>query len=1041
MGRANRIHVRIAVICLLFVAAAHAEAPKVSPRALPSDLRLGPLKDLNGYFPFIPCKSKEAWAVRAERIRRQLLVATGLWPMPAPTPPHAAVYGRVDRDGYTVEKVCLESFPGHFVTGNLYRPKGRSGRLPAVLSPHGHWANGRFYDAGEKELHKSIAQGAERFDPSGRYPLQARCVQLARMGCIVFHYDMVGYADSVQLGHYMGIRPAMNTLENWGYYSPQAEARLQTIMGLQTYNSIRALDWLAGRDDVDPQRIGVTGASGGGTQTFILVAIDPRPAAVFPAVMVSTAMQGGCTCENASYLRIGTGNVEIAALIAPRPLGMTAADDWTKEIATKGLPELKAHYAMLGVADRVMANPLLQFPHNYNYASRAVMYAFFNEHLKLGLSGPIVEGDFKPLSVREMSVWDAAHPKPPSGDDYERSLLRWITAQSDRQLGDLVPKDGASLARYREVVGGAVDILIGRGLPAPGAIVVKQRQDTDRGTFRLSNMLLRHAAEGEELPAIVLKPKSWNKQLVIWISKEGKRSLLDGQGKPREPVGRLLAAGMAVVGVDLLGQGDFSIDGKPWAKARLNKSGRGAWTAYAGYTFGYNYPLFAQRVHDVLSVVSFGRNTLGAAKVHLVGLDGAGHWVLAARAQARETVDRAAADTAGFCFAQLTAIDDPDFLPGGAKYLDLPGIAALSAPLPLWLAGETPAALPVVSAAYEAAQAPLNLVRNSGGASPQETSALEWLLRCTVGDVPLLCEVAAKSRRPAEAPQLSSVCFSSRWIHPLTPQDPWNTFQAAAAFHATDHLWVYTVDRHAVDRLKLSGGKVYLAINSRWQFPYDMFEMGTAELPERDVNPKTIYERFADARRHGKAQVFTVVPKAIDETEVAPTRRAIATCYACGGHLLAPWDVYTLSDHPRYYGKPEQYADLYKFVREHSQQIDGYEEAAFLLQGLTDARHPAEQPISLANADDVAAIARAVPGKPGAPVVIHLVDWRAAPQPFTVKLLTCRFVRHGSLQAELLRPGSPATRLECHTTDTHTSMEIPRLNPWGIVVLTPSREE
>ena len=136
----------------------------------------------------------------------------------------------------------------------------------------------------------------------------------------------------------------MNTREDWGFFSPQAEARLQTIMGLQTYNSIRALDWLAGRDDVDPQRIGVTGASGGGTQTFILAAIDPRPAAAFPAVMVSTAMQGGCTCENASYLRVGTGNVEIAALIAPRPLGMTAADDWTKEIATKGLPELKAHY-------------------------------------------------------------------------------------------------------------------------------------------------------------------------------------------------------------------------------------------------------------------------------------------------------------------------------------------------------------------------------------------------------------------------------------------------------------------------------------------------------------------------------------------------------------------------------------------------------------------------------------------------------------------------------------------------------------------------
>ena len=98
-GRANRIDMRLAVICLLFVSAARAEAPHVLPRPrLPSDQRLGPLKDLNGYFPFVPCKSEAEWAVRAERTRRQLLVAMGLWPMPAPTPPRAVVHGRVDRD-------------------------------------------------------------------------------------------------------------------------------------------------------------------------------------------------------------------------------------------------------------------------------------------------------------------------------------------------------------------------------------------------------------------------------------------------------------------------------------------------------------------------------------------------------------------------------------------------------------------------------------------------------------------------------------------------------------------------------------------------------------------------------------------------------------------------------------------------------------------------------------------------------------------------------------------------------------------------------
>ena len=326
-------------------------------------------------------------------------------------------------------------------------------------------------------------------------------------------------------------------------------------------------------------------------------------------------------------------------------------------------------------------------------------------------------------------MWDAAHPKPPSGDKYERSLLRRITVQSDRQLSALVPSDRDSLRRYRAVVGGAVDILIGRGVPGPGAIVVKQRQDMDRETFCLSTMLLRYGAEDEELPAMVLEPKSWNKQAVIWISKEGKQSLLDAEGNPRGPVRRLLAAGMAVVGIDLLGQGEFSIGGKPPAKARLNGSDGSKRAAYAGYTFGYNYPIFAQRVHDVLSAVSFARNTLGAAKVHLVGLRGAGHWVLAARAQAREAIGRAAADTAGFRFAQITAIDDLDFLPGGAKYLDLPGIAALSAPLPLWLAGEPPAASSITTAAYEAAGTPLTLARFSGEASQNETSAVEWLIR------------------------------------------------------------------------------------------------------------------------------------------------------------------------------------------------------------------------------------------------------------------------------------------------------------------------
>jgi dienelactone hydrolase len=520
----------------------------------------------------------------------------------------------------------------------------------------------------------------------------------------------------------------MNTPENWGYFSPQAELRLENMMGLQTYNSIRTLDWFSSLPDVDPKRIAVTGASGGGTQTFILCAIDPRPAVAFPAVMVSTAMQGGCTCENACYLRLGTGNIEIAALIAPRPLGMTAANDWTKEIATKGLPELRQHYKMLGVEDLVMAKPLLQFGHNYNYVSRAVMYQWLNKHLKLGLEEPIVEEDYRPLSRAEMSVWDDEHPRPAGGDDYERALLRWITEDCRKQMAALLPKDRESLARYRKIVGGAIDVMIGRGLPEPAAVQAADLREQDLGQWRMATFLVRYAAEGEELPAVRLQPKSWNKRTVIWIDKAGKRSLFDEQGRPRPAVRRLLSAGVAVVGVDLFGQGEFTADGKPMTQARLVGGDRRR--AYAGYTFGYNYPVFSKRVHDVLSTIALVRGgETPAEKVYLVGLAGAGHWVAAARAQAGGAVDRAVIDTAGFRFANLTAIDDPDFLPGGAKYGDLPGMIALGAPHRVWLAGETPQTAAVVAAAYQSAGQPDSLVLFAGKQEDKQAAAVAWLLQ------------------------------------------------------------------------------------------------------------------------------------------------------------------------------------------------------------------------------------------------------------------------------------------------------------------------
>lgn len=722
------------VLCGQLAAAA---APRVLPQGqLPEDRRLGPLKTLDDYFPFQPQPGVEAWQKRAEDLRRQMRVALGLWPMPTKTPNNAMVHGKIDRGDYTVEKVYLESFPGHFVTGNLYRPKNRMGRLPGVLCPHGHWRDGRFYDAGSKALEEQLRTGAEKHDPCGRYPLQARCVQLARMGCVVFHYDMVGYADSVQLDHRPGLREHMCTPERWGYFSPQAELRMQNMMGLQTYNSIRALDWLAELPDVDPGRIAVTGASGGGTQTFILCAIDPRPAVAFPAVMVSTAMQGGCTCENACYLRIGTGNVEIAALIAPRPLGMTAADDWTKEMPTKGFPELQQHYAMLKAADRVALAPFLQYGHNYNYLSRQAMYGWMNRHLSLGFAEPIEERPFEPLSRDEMTVWNDDHLKPPGGDDYERSLLRWITEDSEQQIRAIIPRDAKSLQRFREVVGGAWQVLIGRSLPHPAAVTLKPAGKQAAEGYVAIKGLVCYEKASEQVPAIALVPEQqqWNGELAIWLHPLGKQALFLPDGTPKPEIGKLLRGGMGVVGVDLFGQGEFTEDGRPISKNRLDPKR----TGYAGYTYGYNHPLFAQRVHDVLSVIAAATHEPNAVrKIHLVGLDGAGPWAAAAAMIAGDAVDCVAVDTGGFRFAQLTALDDADFLPGAVKYLDLPGVLALCVPRTMWLAGEGNQAPAVVAAAYEAARAQERLnVCDQTDPEMIRQAAAEWLLGRTASGSP-----------------------------------------------------------------------------------------------------------------------------------------------------------------------------------------------------------------------------------------------------------------------------------------------------------------
>lgn len=673
------------------------------------DSRLGKQKDFNGYFPFKPPATKEAWEARRKELREQVLVALGLWPMPEKKPLNPVIHGKIDRGEYTVEKVYFASHPGFYVTGNLYRPKMANGgrqpdkKLPAVLCPHGHWANGRFLevpDKGEKGAEAQIKQGAEKTLAGARYPLQARCAQLARMGCIVFHYDMIGYADNKHFDH------------RKSFVDADAELHLLNVMGLQTWNSIRALDFLESLPEVDPKRIGVTGASGGGTQTFILCAVDDRPTVAFPAVMVSTAMQGGCVCENCSYLRQGTGNVELAALFAPKPLGMTGADDWTKEIETKGLPELKALYKLYGAEDKVMAKAFPQFKHNYNQVSREVMYNWFNKHLTLGQPEPVVEKPFVPVPPKELSVFDDKHPRPNDAVD-QNQLRKYLKEISNKQIEALRPQDTASFRDYQRVIGTALRVMVCDRLPKPEEVESKViKRETNDG-YHLTELVLGRKHQGECIPAtftVSAKPDT----VVVWIHPDGKNA---GRKELFPLAVNLLDRKAGILSVEVFHTGN----GWGARPAGVNPT-------YAGYTFGYNRPLVANRVHDILTAVAYAKSIKGVKKVHLVGFEEAGPWVLMARALCGPAVDRTVVDMNGFRFDKVRQTSDEMMLPGALKYGGLPAFAGLCAPGELFIHNHQATGLGHwIKPAYEAAGAKDKLHRKSNKANTREI--FDWLTR------------------------------------------------------------------------------------------------------------------------------------------------------------------------------------------------------------------------------------------------------------------------------------------------------------------------
>jgi hypothetical protein len=329
---------------------------------------------------------RESWEKRAQIIKTGLLQGMQWEKMPDIEGNFNAIinHKRI-MDGYSVENIAIESFPGFYITGNLYRPVEKKDKYAAILSPHGHMKDKRFTDY-----------------------IQIRAAALARMGAIVFAYDMIGHGESKQVNH-----------------------RMPISLLLQTWNSKRVLDYLLSLPEVDPERIGMTGGSGGATQTFMLTAIDNRIKASAPVVQVSAHFFGGCVCESGMPVHKSavhqTNNAEIAALCAPRPMLIVSdGADWTRNTPVIEYPYIRKVYELYNAEHKVENVHLPLEKHDYGYSKRAAVYNFFAHHLGMSLSnieftdGVYNENFVKILPREDLEVFFEESIRPDSmlsGDD------------------------------------------------------------------------------------------------------------------------------------------------------------------------------------------------------------------------------------------------------------------------------------------------------------------------------------------------------------------------------------------------------------------------------------------------------------------------------------------------------------------------------------------------------------------------------------------------------------------------------------------------